>query len=54
MEEAGHEVTKLAFVIENGSALQSRDPELVLQFAEICIHLEGSSAPHEPKNTSLL
>jgi hypothetical protein len=41
MGEAGHEVTKLAFVIENGSALQSRDPQLLFDFAETCIHLES-------------
>jgi hypothetical protein len=40
MGEAGHEVTKLAFVIENAPALLSCNPELVFQFAEICIHLE--------------
>src|SRR5262245_10804529 len=40
MGEAGHEVTKLAFVIENASAVLTRDPELVFQLAEICIHLE--------------
>jgi hypothetical protein len=40
MGEAGHEVTKLAFVIENGSILLSRAPQLVFDFAETCIHLE--------------
>jgi hypothetical protein len=40
MGEAGHEVTKLAFVIENATALLARDAELVFQFAEIAIHLE--------------
>ena len=36
----GREVTKLAFVIENASALMSHGSELVFQFAETCIHLE--------------
>ncbi len=40
MGEAGHEVTKLAFVIENGSVLQARGPQLVFDFGEVCIHLE--------------
>jgi hypothetical protein len=39
MDETDGEVTKLAFVIENGVALQSRHPQLVFDFAEICIHL---------------
>ncbi len=40
MSEAGHEVTKLAFVIENGSAFQTHDPQLAFQFAETCIQLQ--------------
>jgi hypothetical protein len=40
--EAGHEVTKLAFVVENASSLLARDAELVFQFAEVCIQLENA------------
>lgn len=40
MGESGHQVTKLAFVVKNGSAFLRSDPELAFQFAEICLHLE--------------